>query len=192
MSPVSVLDVSGTYTPREKALKFAIAAILFSANAFAATLFITNERGGTITVVDATSNKPIATLRVGVRPRGIVLAPDGKRLYVAVSHFRDKPRRGPDEIVAIDPKSYAIVKHYNAGTDPEGVGTDGAKIYVSNEDAGTASIVDAKSGKTLAALVVGTEPEGVAVSHDGKRVYITGETSNTVTVIDTKKNDVVA
>src|SRR5438045_9548751 len=102
MSPVSVLDVSGTYTPREKALKFAIAAILFSANAFAATLFITNERGGTITVVDATSNKPIATVSAGVRPRGIVLAPDGKRLYAAAGHGRDNPGRDPAAITALD------------------------------------------------------------------------------------------
>src|SRR5207237_416550 len=136
----------------------------------AATVFVTNERAGTITAIDSPSNKVVKTFAVGTRVRGMALSPDGKRLYVAVSHFRDQPARRPDEIAVIDARSFAIVAHFKSGTDPEGIALspDGKRLFISNEDAGTASIVDTASGKTVAALVVGTEPEGIAVSHDGK------------------------
>src|SRR5436190_11269863 len=142
-------------------------------------VFVTNERAGTLTVIK--DNKVTATVRVGTRPRGIVLSPDGRRLYIAVSHFRDTPARAPDEAIAVDTATLKIVQHYAAGTDPEGIALapDGKWFVVSNEDAGTASMVATQSGKTIGALVTGTEPEGVGVTPDGKWVYVTGETSNT-------------
>src|SRR4029453_15678497 len=55
-----------------------------------------------------------------------------------------------------------------------------------------ASVTEAAKGKVIASLIVGIEPEGVAVSPDGRWVYVTAETSNTVSVIDTRANRVVA
>ncbi|HMC23343.1 MAG TPA: cytochrome D1 domain-containing protein, partial [Thermoanaerobaculia bacterium] len=145
----------------------------------AATVFVTNERAGSVTVIDSSTDKVVKTIAVGTRTRGMALSPDGKRLYVAVSHFRDRPAHGPDEIAVVDTKSFRITDHFKSGTDPEGVALspDGKRLFISNEDAGTASIIDSRTGRTVAALVVGTEPEGVATSHDGKWAYITGETS---------------
>lgn len=165
--------------------------LLLTLPLFASTVFITNERGGTITVIESTTDKVTATIATPGRPRG--MATDGRSLYVAVSHFRDKPHPRPDEIVAIDIASRKIVRRYNGGTDPEGIAItpDGKRLLMSNEDAGTASLVDVASGRTIAALVVGTEPEGVAISHDGRIAYVTGETSNTVSVIDLKAGKVL-
>src|ERR1051325_7432071 len=156
-----------------------------------ALVFVTNERAGTLSVID--HDRVVATTKLCMRARGIALSPDGRRLYVAVSHFRDKPATSPDEVVAVDAATFKIVKHYKAGTDPEGIAMspDGKWFTVSNEDAGTASIVATRDGSTMAALVTGTEPEGVGVSPDGRWVYVTGETSNTITVIDAKMASVV-
>ena len=157
----------------------------------AATLFITNERAGTVSAIDTRIAKVIATQHAGTRVRGIVS--DGKRLYVAVSHFKGQLRHDPDGVVAIDPKTLSIVRRYECGRDPEGIALtpDRRHFVVSNEDAGTATIVDVTTGKQTS-LVTGTEPEGVAASPDGKWIYITAETSSTVTVIDAKKKTVVA
>ncbi|HEX3107699.1 MAG TPA: PQQ-dependent catabolism-associated beta-propeller protein [Thermoanaerobaculia bacterium] len=157
----------------------------------AATLFITNERSGTVSAIDTRTEKVIATQHAGTRARGIVS--DGKRLYVAISHFKGQLQHDPDGVVAIDPKTLKIVRRYECGRDPEGIALtpDKKHFVVSNEDAGTATIVDIASGKQTS-LVTGTEPEGVAASPDGKWIYITAETSSTVTVIDARKNTVVA
>jgi YVTN family beta-propeller protein len=158
---------------------------------YSATLFITNERAGTVSAIDTRSEKVIATGHAGTRARGIVY--DGKRLYVAISHFKGQLQHDPDGVVAIDPKTLQIVRRYECGRDPEGIALtpDRKHFVVSNEDAGTATIVDIASGKQTS-VVTGTEPEGVAASPDGKWIYITAETSSTVTVIDAKKKTVVA
>ena len=157
----------------------------------AATIFITNERAGTVSAIDTHTEKVIATQHAGTRVRGIVS--DGKRLYVAVSHFKGQLQHDPDGVVAIDPKTLKIVRRYECGRDPEGIALtpDHRHFVVSNEDAGTATIVDIASGKQTS-VVTGTEPEGVAASPDGKWIYVTAETSSTVTVIDAKKKRVVA
>src|SRR5688572_24039994 len=48
-------------------------------------LFVTNENGGDITVVDVAAAKAIATIPVGKRPRGIRVSPDGSTLFIALS-----------------------------------------------------------------------------------------------------------
>lgn len=148
-------------------------------------LYVTNERAGTVSVIDTSTDTVINTIPVGTRPRGIVAS--GKKLYVAVSHFRDKPTRDRDGVVVIE--GDRVAKRYDCGLDPEGIAMHGDRFVVANEDAGTASIVDVRNGK-ITPLVTGTEPEGVAISHDGRWAYVTAETSSTITVIDLKANRV--
>jgi PQQ-dependent catabolism-associated beta-propeller protein len=166
------------------------------ATILAAHLFVTNERAGTVQVIDTNTDRVIATAKIHDRPRGLALSPDGKRLYVAVSWWRDgkRPRTGRERIAALDAHTLKPLRDYAAGTDPEcvAVAPDGQRLYLSNEDAGTASIVDVASGKHLATLVVGTEPEGVSVTPDGKWVYVTAETSNVLSIIDTKAQKTAA
>ena len=151
-------------------------------------VFVTNERSGNVSVIR--DNRVIATFPAGTRPRGIVLSPDHKRLYVASSHFKGVFTRERDAVRVFDAATFKEIARWPCGTDPEGIATDGKRIVVANEDAGTATILDARNGKTIATLVTGTEPEGVAIS--GQKAYVTGETSSTVTVIDLKSSRVVA
>src|SRR5258708_5536452 len=58
---------------------------------------ISNEKSGDVTVIDGASNKVIATIPVGKRPRGIHPSPDGKTLYVALS---GSPIAGPPPLDA--------------------------------------------------------------------------------------------
>jgi len=154
-------------------------------------VFVSNERSGTITVIDGRTNRVTGTIEVGSRPRGVVWS--NGRLFVALT---DQNTRRPGAVSAIVEVggSSGTVRRFPGGTDPEGIAAspDGAVVYVSNEDASAASIVDAKAGRVLETLTVGIEPEGVAASPDGRWVYVTAETSGTVTVIDTAKRAVVA
>jgi PQQ-dependent catabolism-associated beta-propeller protein len=157
-------------------------------------LFVSNEGSGDISVVDLTTNRPVARVPLGTRPRGIQLAPDGRRLYVALSDAAPTAESDADAIAAIDLERGGSARRHPAGTDPEqfAIGPRGDRLYTANEDAGTATVTDLQSGRELATLIVGVEPEGVAASPDGRWVYVTAETSNTVSVIDTRRNEVVA
>ena len=162
----------------------------------AALLYVSNERDGTLQIVDTATDRVVRTTRIADRPRGLALSPDGERLYVAVSWWRDgkRPRTSVERIAALDSRTLVPVRDYIGGTDPEcvSVSTNGQRLYLSNEDAGTASIIDVATGRHRATLVVGTEPEGVTSSPDGKWVYVTAETSNVVSVIDARSERVAA
>src|SRR2546423_3662554 len=157
--------------------------------------YVSNERDGTISVIDTGADRVMQTIKVGARARGIRLSPDGRRVYVALSTPSGRDYNQADNrIAAIDTASGEVVASYNVGSDPEqlAVSRDGKRLYASNEDAGTASVKDIETGKLIATLITGIEPEGVTISPDGRWVYVTAETSNTVSVIDAQTNQVAA
>ncbi|HSP45992.1 MAG TPA: hypothetical protein VLO30_08365 [Chthoniobacterales bacterium] len=55
-------------------------------------LYVGNERSGDVTVIDGTNDMVLGTFPVGKRPRGIQTAPDGRRIFVALS---GSPPNGP-------------------------------------------------------------------------------------------------
>src|SRR5215217_4011923 len=153
--------------------------------------FVTNERDGTITVIDTATDRVFSTIKVGGRLRGIRLSADRNRIWVAISYPTNQSQ-GEDKIAELDLNGNIIAK-YEAGTDPENfvVDDNATRLYIANEDAGTASITDVKANRVIASMPVGLEPEGAAMSPDGRWVYITSEASSSVSVIDTKTGEVV-
>jgi PQQ-dependent catabolism-associated beta-propeller protein len=153
--------------------------------------YVTNERDGTITVIDTATDQVFSTIKVGGRLRGIRLSPDKKRIWVAIS-YPSNQSQGEDKIAELDRNGNLLAK-YEAGTDPENFVIDDSatRLYIANEDAGTASITDIKANRVISRMAVGLEPEGAAMSPDGRWVYITSETSSTVSVIDTQTGQVV-
>jgi mxaJ protein len=156
-------------------------------------VYVTNERSGTLSVIDTAVDRVVHTVRLGGRPRGIRVSPDGTRLFVAISRWLDGPKI-EEGIAELDAASGRLLAHHAVGRDPEDfvLGTRPPRLYVANEDDGTASVVDLPSGRVVATVPVGTEPEGVGLTPDGRFVYVTAETSNTVSILDTQSAEVVA
>jgi len=168
-------------------------------------LYVSDETGGNVVIVDPQSASVVARIPVGKRPRGIQVSPDHKRVYVALS---GNPMGGPnvdesklpppdrryDGIGVVDLGLQKLVNTYQSGADPEtfALSHDGKVLYVSNEDSEQMSAVDLTTGKVRATVKVGSEPEGVAVSADDRVVYVTCETSNNVYVVDAHAMKVLA
>ncbi|SHL78191.1 40-residue YVTN family beta-propeller repeat-containing protein [Roseovarius marisflavi] len=67
-------------------LAFATAlATLLTTPALAGKVFVSNERGNTVTVLDSKTWEVLKEFPAGNRPRGIIASPDGKKLYVCAS-----------------------------------------------------------------------------------------------------------
>jgi YVTN family beta-propeller protein len=168
-------------------------------------IYVSNEDGGDVAIVDPNSAQVIARIPVGKRPRGVKLSPDGKVLYVALS---GSPKAGPgidesklppadrnaDGVGVVDLAARKLVRTIASGRDPEAfdVSQDGKTLFVSNEDAAEMSVVDLSSGTVTARVAVGREPEGVTVRPDGKVVYVTSEQDNEVTAVDMSSLAVLA
>ena len=179
----------------------AVAAVFLSFDAEAARVFVSNEDGESVTVLDAANGNTLGTVAVGKRPRGIKLSHDGTRLYVAVSGLPKCPPSVPDEecaklkrdlqadgIAVIDTRSLKLTRLLKSGSDPEqfDISADGKRLFISNEDSATVSVVDVATGALEKSVPVGPEPEGVRVSPNGQWVIVTNESGNSVTVIDTR------
>ena len=184
-------------------------------------IWVSNERSGDVTIIDGADFKVVGTLPVGKRPRGIHVGPDGKTVYVALSGTpiegpppldaqgnpilkkntksdddddNDvKADKSADGIGVIDVAKRKLTGRIPAGSDPEEfvLSKDGTRIYVSNEDTRTATVINITSGKVEQIIPVGREPEGVGVTPDGKQFYVTCETGGEVFAIDTSTYKVI-
>ncbi|MBA2413596.1 MAG: beta-propeller fold lactonase family protein, partial [Burkholderiaceae bacterium] len=168
--------------------------------------YVTNEDSQELTVIDTRTDSVVARIPVGTRPRGVRIAPDGRTVFVALSGSPKCPPTMPDEeceklasdkskdgVAVVDVATSKVMRILPGGSDPEtfDISQDGSTLFVSNEDAHTASIVDIASGKVRSTVAVGKEPEGVRLQPDGSVVWITGETDHNLTLIDTKTGKVV-
>jgi PQQ-dependent catabolism-associated beta-propeller protein len=148
-------------------------------------IFVTNEKGNTVSVIDPATNKVQTTINVGTQPRGIGKSPDGSELYVALGE--------EGKIAVIDPKTNAVLRKFDSGPDPEAFGVHpNGNIYISMEADAKAAVYNPKTGERVAVVDVGLEPEGVAVSPDGSKVIVTSESTNMLHVISVPDHQIVA
>src|SRR5471030_2197787 len=145
-------------------------------------VYVTNERSGDVTVINGSDFSVAATIPVGKRPRGIHASPDGKTVYVALSgtpieapptldtngnpifvkgHDDDdddaaKSDKAADGMGIIDAAQKKFLRKIPVGSDPEqfAISKDGKRIYISNEDVGAATVLDADTGKNLTFIPV--------------------------------------
>ncbi len=168
-------------------------------------LYVSDETGGAVVVIDAAAGQVLERISVGKRPRGIKVSRDGTTLFVALS---GSPIAGPgvdesklppadraaDGIGVVDLATRKLVRMLPSGQDPEAfdLSPDEKTLYVSNEETAEMSVLDMTSGAITARVKVGDEPEGVTVRPDGREVYVTCEDDNEVVVVDTSALKVVA
>jgi YVTN family beta-propeller protein len=162
-----------------------------------ARVYVSNEDGGSISVIDTRDDAVVATIDVGKRPRGLRVARDGATLYVALSGSPKAPPgvdpatlppadRAADGIGVVDLESLRLVRVLDSGQDPESFDlvADDRALVVSNEETAEVSIVELATGQVRVRVPVGGEPEGVTTHPDGDVVYVTSEEDHRVDVID--------
>ena len=118
-------------------------------------VFISNEKENTISVIDSEKLEVIKTIKVGQRPRGIVLTNDNKTLLVCTSDDHTIQMYNAD--------TYEYIKNLPSGSDPELLilHPSGNPLYVANEDDNLVTVVDLVKGQVINEIPVGVEPEGI-------------------------------
>jgi YVTN family beta-propeller protein len=87
------------------------ALIAASGDADAYTVYVSNEKDNSLTVIDSTTLEVQHTIPVGQRPRGIMLTKDGKSLLICASD--------DDTVQILDLASGQIPGTLPSGPDPE-------------------------------------------------------------------------
>lgn len=144
-------------------------------------ILITNEADDTITVHEIATGKQIKRIDTkphGPRPRGIKMAPDGKR-YIATLEFGNK-------LLVLDER-FDPVKTVPTGKVPYGVAFDrkGDKLYVALAHGKALQVFDGNTLSPLAEVPTGTRCWHFTFTPDDSQILVACGRSHEIVVIDT-------
>ena len=151
--------------------------------AWAATLFITNTKSESVSIIDTDTLEVVGTIPLGGgKPNRIVFHPDGKTAWVVYDKSHD--------LGVIDAEARKLVRRVKVGGNPYNLAftPDGSHLLVLDWSSDTSNdaviFYDLKAEKIDGRLEVSTWPAHGVFSRDGKLLYVSGETAGDVTVID--------
>jgi len=158
------------------------------ANKDVSQLFTANIAGDSMCILDRPSGanaNPLAwnvsVIPVGKGPEGFDLSPDGKELWAA--HSRD------GGVSIIDIASKKVTQTIDVQTKRSNrlkFTPDGARVLVSDLDAGELLVLDAHARKEIKRLPLGKQPEGIIIVPDGSRAYVAVAGDNQIALVDLK------
>ena len=152
----------------------------FAVSKDGATLYISNEDVGTLSVVGAADGSLKKLVRVKKEPEGVSLSPDGKHVYVTCETG--------GEVFVIDTRTNKSVAELAIGGRPRTVAflPDGSRAFIPSETAGTLTVVSTADHKILGTITLppGSRPMGTAMNAQGTRLYVSTGRAGTVCVVD--------
>ena len=145
----------------------------------AETVIVSNERSGDLIFIDHDGNTT-EVIRLCSRPRGMAQSTRQKLLFIACSD--------DNKIVVFDPATRQIKKEFTGikGAMSIAIHESSKRILTSNEGISQATVLDSDSGKVLATLATGHEPDGVVFTDDGSLIFVASENAGLVHVFDGK------
>jgi YVTN family beta-propeller protein len=153
------------------------------APAAAATLYVTNTRGDSASVIDTETFEVLATIPLGPgKPNRIALHPDGRTAWVVYDRSHD--------LGVVDLQGRRLLRRVRIGGNPYNLAfsPDGRTLVVldwaSERSRDEAIFWDLQAGRVEGRVEVSTWPAHAVFAPDGRRLYVSGETAGDVTVID--------
>jgi len=145
--------------------------------AFAASVVISNERSGDLVFMNESGD---TTDVVGLcsRPRGMVHQESSNSLFIACSD--------DGMVIEFDHKSKQSKRIFPnlSGAMSLAIHEESSRLFISNEGAAQATVLNTTTGQVLATLSTGHEPDGVAITADGNIIFIASENAGLVHVYD--------
>ncbi|MFC6707857.1 hypothetical protein [Flexivirga alba] len=132
---------------------------------------------------------PAASLNKGASsmPQDVRLAPDGRHYLVA-----DMLRNG---VWVFDARTFAEQRFIPTGKGAHGIypSRDGKRIFVSNRDEGSISVLDARTLNPIAKWRIpgGGSPDMGGLSADGSQLWLSGRYNSVVYVFDTRTGKLI-
>ena len=132
-----------------------------------ARLWVANPDADTVAVIDTATRTRVAEIAVGVSPRSVAIAPDG-RVWVT--------NKGSATISIVNPTTLSVTQTITLprASQPHGLAfaPGGTAAFVVLEAAGRLLRLDAGSGATLGSAALGANPRHLSVSADGATLLV--------------------
>ena len=151
------------------------------------TLYVADNLGDAVSVIDLPSRTVKATVPVGHNPYTVILSKDGKSAYV--SNWGEETLRVLDVSGAIPQVKQTI----QVGTHPNAMSlnSSNAELYVANADSDNVSVIDTQTNQVTRTIDLspypgakeGSSPNALTVSPDGDTLYVANATNNDIAVV---------
>ena len=154
--------------------------------AYVAEMGTPREPGNTVAVIDLRARTIVKqlSLRAAALRHLLALRRDGNILWAACA---------PQNAIAeIDTRTGTISKLWDTrqkGSYLLAVTPDEKRIYVTNFDAGTVSVIR-RSDASVQVLSLGGQPIGIDIAPNGHEVWVSNFQNNTITIIDADTNHI--
>jgi YVTN family beta-propeller protein len=151
-----------------------------------AIVYVGNGGGG-VTEINTANNSVFATAPFPNNANGVVVTPDGRRMYAT---NRDV---GQVTVFSTSTNVPLLVIPVGNGNDNLGlaVSPDGSVVYVANQFSGTVTVIATATNTVVRTIPTGVEPIWITFSADGSRAYVSNQVSGTISVIATASGSVI-
>lgn len=158
-------------------------------------LYLVNEMGNKITIMDARNGTVTGIVNVGMYPQDAVVSPDGSRIYVSSAQSSYS-----NTISVISGPAGSAVSTIKTNMSPGkmAISPDGNRLYVARsfygeyETSDDVLVIDTLNNIVAGTIKAGKHPVSVAVSPDGSRLYVACMGTGIVSSIDTTTGKTIA
>jgi YVTN family beta-propeller protein len=133
-------------------------------------------KDNTIAVLDTGTNRVQGTIPVPQGPHGIVITPDGRKVYVSSD--------GASTVSVIDTQTDKIIRSIEVGTNPHGlaISPNGHQVLVGGFGTNQVLLIDTSTDQIVGRLPV-PMPHNSALSPDGRMAYVGSQQQGVTAVV---------
>jgi YVTN family beta-propeller protein len=151
------------------------------------TLYVADNLGDRMSVIDLTTGTVTATIPVGHNPYTTLVSKDGKTVYVS--------NWGATTLSVVDVSGATptVIQTIQVGTHPTALLLNPVnnELYVANADSDTISVLDTTSNQVVRTIDLtpfpgspfGAGPSALAISSDGQTLYVANDFDNDIAVV---------
>lgn len=149
-------------------------------------LYVVNMNGGTLTVVDPMTSRPVETIDLPIFPYALYYTLDGEKVMV-VTNYISELDVADNGVHFYDPDTWELLEYVQVpwpGADDADLTADGRYLAISAEYSGRVAFIDTEEMTLAGSVEVGSLPRDVRLSPDGQTFYVTDEGPGGVHTID--------
>lgn len=121
-----------------------------------------------VAVIDTVQNKVLTAISVPKGPHGLVMTPDGRKVYVSSD--------GAATVSVIDTASDRVAASIDVGANPHGlaISGDGSRVLVSGWGSNQAQVIDTATDRVIGNVPV-AQPHNGTLSRDGRMGWVASQ-----------------